>query len=552
MTVDSAAQSPIRTARSPESASSAPSVPLASREHLPTNYVDGVRGIAATYVMLGHARFLLFIGAGTVLTLGLGGLVKYEAAALLVTRYGVAAVMAFFLVSGYAIHYRQAFKLAKGDESMSWRDYAWHRFRRLYPPLLAAVVLTAICDTIGSRLYPALYLGTSSLGGGDQSLTWGSLLSTLTFTQGFLGREFGTDVPLWSLAYEAFFYVMYPFALAVNRRAGPAKTLLAFSVLGGGAALLNGLGLNLHALDLLALWPAWIGGMFIADARAGRVKIPEQWWNIFAIAGLVLMAGTALALLKLERNINVNVNFFFLPWILSFAGPIGWLCAAKHTEPARARVVKVSRPLLGLGAMSYSLYVVHYPVLALISAWYLSSHGGALPTKPWLFFGGVAVALAAGFAVYWVAERPVTGKRAVREERGIERTVGDAAVPLVAPAGVPAAALTANHDARPYVPVGNTFIGTEDLTMREVRHEAEQWTTRRWNLPSRIESTRELGQDEWGFVAHALGYQPERAWMVTMQVCSPAGDWSQAQRDTAVIAQRQGAIFPVEPPAARS
>ena len=42
---------------------------LADHDTLPTEYVDGVRGIAAFYVVLNHARFLLFISAATALAL---------------------------------------------------------------------------------------------------------------------------------------------------------------------------------------------------------------------------------------------------------------------------------------------------------------------------------------------------------------------------------------------------------------------------------------------------------------------------------------------------
>ncbi len=510
----------------------APPAQANARAHLPTHYVDSVRGIAATYVMLGHARFLLLIG--TVAALSHGGVVKYEAIGLLVTRYGVAAVMAFFLVSGYAIHYRQAFALAQGTLNMRWRDYAWHRFRRLYPPLLAAVAVTALADTLGAHLYAASYLGTSPVMnfGGNESLNLGSLLSTLTFTQGFITRVFGTDVPLWSLAYEAFFYVAYPLALAVNRRAGPVKTLFAFCVLGGGVALINGLGLNWHGLDLLALWPAWIGGMFIADARAGRVRLPQRFWSIFAVASLLLMAGTALVLLLMRGQQQQNnpaltgVNFTFLLWILAFAGPLGWLCAAEHTAPTRARVSRICRPLLGLGAMSYSLYVVHFPVLALVCAWWLS-RTGALPTSPWLFIGGICAALVAGFVVYLIAERPVTGGGA-RRRKHEDATQDDSQ--KMSPAGAQPAGATGS---------------AEEPILREVRAQAERWMSRRWNLPSRAQSLRELSSAEWGFVARSLGYTPDRAWIVTTQINRPG---TESAQDTAVVAQYQGQIFAVEPP----
>ncbi|HKD74863.1 MAG TPA: hypothetical protein VKB76_05185, partial [Ktedonobacterales bacterium] len=295
-------------------------------------------------------------------------------------------------------------------------------------------------------------------------------------------------------------------------------------------------GLNWHILDLLALWPAWIAGMFIADARAGRVRLPPLFWSIFAIASLILLAGTSLALLLLRSQQQQNnpaltgVNFTFLLWILSFAGPIGWLCAAEHTAQTRARVSQICRPLLGLGAMSYSLYAVHFPVLALVSAWWIS-RTGAMAASPWLMLGGIGAALAVGFIVYLVAERPVTGGGARRRkhEDTIQENRTQASV----------------TGAQPESAIGNEM---EEPILREVRAQSERWMSRRWNMPSQAQSLRELNNSDWGFVTRALGYSPDRAWLVTLQINGPAGGQADGTQDTAVVAQYQGQIFAVEPP----
>ncbi|MBA3823031.1 MAG: acyltransferase [Ktedonobacterales bacterium] len=395
---------------------------------LPTEYVDGVRGIAATYVMLNHARFLLFISAATALATQPSASFRALLYVLSTTRYGVAGVMCFFIVSGYAIHYRQANKLATTWQKMSWRDYAWHRARRLYPPLLAAIVIILVADTLGAHFYPGLYQGTSPVLalGGDHTPTVGSLLGTLTFTQGFLTKVFGSDDPLWSLAYEAFFYLLYPIVLGLDQRIGPVKTMgiilaLGLSVAaligvgitpaGLGVSLYSPLGIATHALNLLALWPAWVAGVFIADARAGRVQIPTRWWSIAAVVGFGLLISSGLFLVLKNPNVQINdINIFYLVWVVGFVGPIGWLCAARHPQRMHDLVGVVFRPLRRLGAMSYSLYVIHFPILALVCAWWLSTHD-QLPRAPWLMLVGIALVLAIAFGVYTVAERPFTGKR---------------------------------------------------------------------------------------------------------------------------------------------
>ncbi len=528
------------------------------QEVLPTEYVDGVRGIAATYVMLNHARFLLFISAATALAASPSTVFKAVLAVLALTRYGVAAVMCFFIVSGYAIHYRQAFKLAGTWQKMAWSDYAKHRFRRLYPPLLAAVALTFVFDLVGTHLYPGLYNGTSTVLslGGDHTPTIASLLGTLTFLQGFVTKVFGSNDPLWSLAYEAFFYLVYPIVLGLDQRIGPVKMFALFIVLGLSVAAIIGMGITpdglhvdlysptgiaSHALNLLAMWPAWVAGVFIADARAGRVRIPTRWWSLGAVAGLLVLAASALYLVLKNPNIEINnINIFYLIWVVGFFGPIGWLCAGRHAQRTRAVVANLFKPLKRLGAMSYSLYIVHFPTLAVICAIWLAGHG-SLPRTPWLMVGGIIAALAVGYGVHIVAERPFMGKRNLRRvEEQVRAESG--LLPAVALAGVgmtPAVNLQVNPGGAPPVPYSTTDI------LNEVSRVAQEWVGQRWQLGNRVEDVRELPPGEVSHMAAFLGTVPDRAWMVQVRL---AGTDGAAGQVTALVALRQGVIRAVEPP----
>ncbi len=511
-------------------------------ETLPTEYADGVRGIAASYVMLNHARFLLFVSAATALALHPSTLFKAALAVLALTRYGVAAVMCFFIVSGYAIHYRQAFKLAGKWQPLSWKDYALHRARRLYPPLIAAIVITFVADLIGSHFYPGMYNGATNVVlslGGDHTPTFASLFGTLTFVQGFATKVFGSNDPLWSLAYEGFFYLMYPIVLGLDQRLGPVKTLALFVALGLSIAAIIGmgvtadglhvdqfapLGIAAHALNLLAMWPAWVAGAFIADARAGRVHIPTRWWTIGAVAGLGMLAASALYLVLKNPNIQINdINFFYLVWVVSFFGPIGWLCAGRHDERTRKIVANAFRPIRRLGKMSYSLYVIHFPVLAMICAIYLSGHASQ-PRTPWLLIGGIVAALSVGYGVYLIAERPFTKRNLNRVEAQVKAESG-----LV-----------------PVVPATPTPRRDHAELMDEVTSVAQAWTWERWQVPSQVEDLREIPPDDYGIIPALLGGIPERLWQVRLRL---AGTANQAPTPTtAIVALHAGAVRAVDPP----
>src|SRR5919205_40528 len=114
-------------------------------------FLDGLRGLAALYVVAGHARWLLWEGysegflAHPGQYTGLGKLLVYASALL---RYGHEAVLFFFVLSGFVIHlrYSRQLRAGNGESRFDWRSYVWRRAKRLYPPLLFALILTAVFD----------------------------------------------------------------------------------------------------------------------------------------------------------------------------------------------------------------------------------------------------------------------------------------------------------------------------------------------------------------------------------------------------------------------
>src|SRR2546430_5302423 len=118
--------------------------------------LDTLRGLAALYVMLGHARWLLWAGYHEYVASDGWVLGRILAVSSGVFRFGHQAVLLFFLISGFCIHYRQARIIPAARDSrespppalLNIQSYAWRRFRRLYPPLLVALALTALFDYI--------------------------------------------------------------------------------------------------------------------------------------------------------------------------------------------------------------------------------------------------------------------------------------------------------------------------------------------------------------------------------------------------------------------
>jgi peptidoglycan/LPS O-acetylase OafA/YrhL len=372
--------------------------------------LDGFRGALALYVVLFHAWGLLWHGglhqASSLLPAGgaPGALIKIAS----YLQYGHQAVLGFFLISGFCIHYRQAQAFtAQGSGSVfDLRSFAARRLKRLYPPLIFAIVLTALLDLVGRSLFPDFY----ALGASAQSVTgwvkvpptheWSVLLGNLLFQGGLGVPHFGTDGPLWSLSFEAWFYVGYPVVLALRRRVSPSASLALvgiISLIAGSAYAAS----PTWIARLLSYWFVWIAGAVVADAYVRRSR--SAW----------LPFGGPLALVALHFSSLIGIPWGHPPTDLLWGTLLSLVFAFVVLGlPGRAqrRLEHAMGPLTPLGTISYSLYLNHFPLFVLIAAWWLSSHT-TLPIGIELAVPGVAAALVTGAVSWWLAERPFQSRR---------------------------------------------------------------------------------------------------------------------------------------------
>lgn len=387
--------------------------------------LDALRGLAALYVMLAHARWLLWSGYGeytaqTHSALGLS-LVTLAGA----VRYGHAAVLLFFLISGFCIHYRwaQATALSKAG-GFDVGSYTKRRFIRLFPPLLVALALTAVFDLIGQRINPSFYAGQSAyplinatLSSGSHSLT--TLAGNLLFQSTFIVPAFGTDAPLWSLSYEVWFYALYPVALLSLARWGLGRTFGSIAVVSLVATGVSVAAVPWWVMSVLAHWIMWFGGAMIAE---GYVKSRRLRGRPGQVA--VALAAVLLMLLLVDDPPRIDGTLSDLAWGLCLAVMLAYLML-NPTPRIGALIEHLARRLAPLGKISYSLYIVHFPALALIAAWWLSWHS-RLPLGPELAVTGALAALALAVGCWFAVERHCLKHRtttaAVRVEP-IARTV---------------------------------------------------------------------------------------------------------------------------------
>lgn len=162
--------------------------------------LDGIRGIAATYVVINHARGHMLIGGSELAVIKpVENWSLYERLYymfLQLTSIGTEFVIVFFVLSGFSI----AYSLRNGQDI---GEFLLKRFIRLYPPYIISLVWAYSVFIIVQNLVPELNKGGYSVFK-DISTILGNLIY---YNKGKYIAQF------WSLKHEVIFYLLIVFAL---------------------------------------------------------------------------------------------------------------------------------------------------------------------------------------------------------------------------------------------------------------------------------------------------------------------------------------------------
>lgn len=367
-------------------------------------FLDGIRGLAAFYVMVGHARWLLWEGFSE-------GYIKhpelyntFEKAMvyfLSLFRYGHEAVLLFFVLSGFVIHLRYSKQIKESGNNITfdYLPYLKRRIKRIYPPLLSALLITYILDQIGIRTEFPIYNGHTIYHSINENIGSNHSIGTLFGNLGFLMRfhtpVFGSNGPLWSLAYEWWFYIFYPLILSISKR-NLIRGIITVSLL---YAITTTIGFHIVLLDkVLTLLPTWWIGTLLADIYTGRISIKFKYLTPLSIFLFLL-----------------PFDIFHLPiagamefmWTLGFAGLFS-ICFFLQ-EKGYKTILEYLKPL---GDISYSLYVIHMPIVVFMSGWILQTSGNQLLPQSFKYvLLGIIVSILAAIFSYFLVEKPFIKKR---------------------------------------------------------------------------------------------------------------------------------------------
>ncbi|WP_182481970.1 acyltransferase family protein [Henriciella algicola] len=321
--------------------------------------VDALRGIAALLVVIYHARADYWVGVSR--SWAQNGFSSDPSVwigyATYPFSYGWFGVQIFFVLSGYCIHRRLAFELAKSrNTQVNWRRFFIRRFLRIYPIYLAALLCTALVDHLYLRQGGVLTVG---------ELSTRSLLASIFTLQGIVAPMFGTNTVFWTLSIEIHLYLFYPLLFAFNRSHG-AKLGLGFAFAVSAAYV----GAYL-VFDLERLFPyahgggpiflpfvfMWAAGAYLADIEAGRSPaLSGALWHFTWVSALI---GGFLLHMLTDEVVSA------LPLAVGAAGLV--YCGKSLELKLPWISSRLLLPFVSLGVVSYSLYATHRVAFGIIN-----------------------------------------------------------------------------------------------------------------------------------------------------------------------------------------
>ena len=297
--------------------------------------IDGLRAIAVLGVLLFHAGFPAFSG-------------------------GYAGVDVFFVISGYLITRTILAGIDAGQ--FTYAGFFVNRVRRLFPSFLTTIGASFI---VGAMLFSPPYM---------KKLAEAAITSVLSVSNLYFWSEadywdiessFKPLLHTWSLAVEEQFYVVWPpLLLLVSRAKNKRFARVALVAITGLTSLFFAGYLSLHHPRATFYWMPWRAFEFMIGAAVIRLEIIARphgrlWPEIMAVGGLGMIIVPFLVYAD-------HTPFPFPGALLPCIGAALLIWAGQSCLTSK---LWTNRLMIWIGRISYSLYLVHWPLIIYYNYW---------------------------------------------------------------------------------------------------------------------------------------------------------------------------------------
>lgn len=421
--------------------------------------IQGLRAVAVGVVVLGHAGVPALAG-------------------------GFIGVDVFFVISGFLItgHLLQSLS-ATGRIDLP-RFYA-ARARRILPASLTVIALTAVGSVL---IVPPLRVGAVLADAVASALSVPNIRFAIEGTDYLAGSAPSPYQHFWSLGVEEQFYLLWPlvlmgaFFIARRSRIRMAVAIGVVAIASFVACLLVAQTSQPWAFFSLQTraWELAVGAL-LASAAPSLGRVPAVVARVLTWVGLAAIVAAALLVTgdTAWPGVATVVPVIGAALVIGFGGrDTGTAGLGRDGDPLIPGAVRAGgaerllrlRPLQWIGAISYSLYLVHWPILVLAEE-RASTSDGSLPFEASLGLAIAAVPVA--WLLYRFVETPFRFRSRAPRSHGstlavalvgtlaltgclVGASAASALVPLHTDRVGPATVVTALPEGTSFVPAGVT------------------------------------------------------------------------------------------------
>jgi len=347
-------------------------------------FLEGLRGIAALYVVLGHICFLAdpakLLGRAEKAPQWLQDLMRPF-------QFGHLAVASFIVLSGFCL---ELALFARGDGSLtSVKKFFQRRARRILPAYYACLAFSIwVCLNVTAHQPDlARFL----------PVTRDNVLAHIFLVHNFSETSmYKINGVLWSIALEAQLYILFPLLVLSLANFGRRITLAATITI--ALLIIN------YVPRAPKLYP-WFLPLFVLGMVAAHIAFqPKPKMRIQPFAAWMTL-GIGFLIVRYTVNhgdplpagdAGIGIVVASLCFLLTTAKPglltktFGW------------------KPLASLGGFSYSLYLMHHPILQIVYA--NRSVEGEWQILRYLMLTGLPIVLVSTYLFSLVFERPFISK----------------------------------------------------------------------------------------------------------------------------------------------
>ncbi|KFE43827.1 acyltransferase family protein [Pseudomonas syringae] len=352
--------------------------------------LDVLRGIAAIAVVFWHWQHFFYVGDIPKDFNGIGQPL-FELFAL-AYQHGSLAVELFFCISGFVFFWLFSQKIA--DRTLTARRFFMDRFSRLYPLHFVTFVGVAVLQMFYENSHTTYFVY-------QQNDLYHAFLNLLLVPAWGFETGWSFNAPIWSVSIELLLYVIM-FITCLTRQARylviPCLIVLGYNVYPGHYKLGSG------------IFTFFCGGVafIFMDSLMKQVGI-----KLFLLIA-ALVATTAWSFVLLSQTLNV----YFLMGV-AFPALVMLLAAISCAFPT------FLRPFAAVGDISYSSYLLHFP-LQIIFAVAVDSMGSGRDIfySPWMLalFMTVLIPLSYGSHRFFEAPTQRALRRASHRKNKVQAT----------------------------------------------------------------------------------------------------------------------------------